>query len=180
MSQEIATLGAGCFWCVEAVFSRLDGVHSVKPGYCGGATESPTYEQVCTGSTGHAEVLQVVFDPDRIPFSKLLEVFFKTHDPTTKDRQGEDVGTQYRSSIFCSSEDQRELATQVISQLNGAGAYASAIVTEVGMLTKFWEAENYHQDYFANNPENQFCQMVIQPKIEKFKKIFSDILIDKE
>jgi peptide-methionine (S)-S-oxide reductase len=175
MSNELATLGAGCFWCVEAVFDRLRGVESVMPGYTGGQNENPTYEQICTGTTGHAEVLQVSFDPEIITFSKLLEVFFKIHDPTTLNRQGADAGTQYRSSIFFHNDEQEAQSKEIIAKLDESGAYNDPIVTEVTKLEKYWPAENYHKDYFANNPENQYCQLVVRPKVEKFAKVFADI-----
>ncbi|RMF38817.1 MAG: peptide-methionine (S)-S-oxide reductase, partial [Planctomycetota bacterium] len=164
---EVATFGGGCFWCVEAVFERLEGVTDVVSGYAGGRVPNPTYEQVCTGLTGHAEVCQIHFDPSQISYEELLEVFFKTHDPTTLNRQGPDVGTQYRSIILYHNDEQKEAAEAMIRRLNQSRAYPSRIVTEVRKFTRFYPAEPYHQDYFRNHPENRYCALVVQPKVEK-------------
>lgn len=173
---EVATFGAGCFWCVEAVFAELAGVQSVVSGYAGGSVENPTYEQVCSGLTGHAEVCQITYDPQQISFPELLEVFWKTHDPTTLNRQGADVGTQYRSAIFCHDETQRQLAEKYKKELDASGAWSAPIVTEIVPFTKFFPAENYHQDYFARNPNQGYCAFVIQPKLDKFRKVFKEKL----
>jgi peptide-methionine (S)-S-oxide reductase len=165
--MEKATFGAGCFWCVEAVFERLDGVSSVVAGYAGGTKENPTYEEVCTGKTGHAEVAQITFDPAKITYEKLLEMFWKAHDPTTLNRQGADHGTQYRSVIFYHDEKQREAAER--SKREAAKEFDDPIVTEIKPLTHFYEAENYHQDYFRNNANAPYCRFVIKPKLEKLK-----------
>jgi peptide-methionine (S)-S-oxide reductase len=173
---ETATLGAGCFWCVEAVLERINGVSSVESGYSGGKISNPTYKEVCSGLTGHAEVVQVHFDPAEISFSKILEIFFKTHNPTTLNRQGADVGTQYRSVIFYHSEEQLKVAKEVKEMLGKAGVWPDPIITEISPFTKFYKAEDYHQDYFANNKKQPYCQMVITPKLEKFEKAFRDYL----
>ena len=170
--METATFGSGCFWCTEAVFQQLKGVTSVVSGYSGGNVENPTYKQVVTGRTGHAEVCQIEFDPERISFKDLLEVFFNTHDPTTLNRQGNDVGTQYRSVIFYHSEDQRRIAEIVKAELDKSGTWKNPIVTEIVPFEKFYEAEDYHQNYFRNNPDQGYCRVVIAPKIEKFEKVF--------
>jgi peptide-methionine (S)-S-oxide reductase len=166
---ELATLGGGCFWCTEAVFSRLRGVAKVVPGYSGGHVQNPTYEQVCTDTTGHAEVVQVTFDPQVISYRKLLEVFFSTHDPTTPNRQGADVGTQYRSVIFFHSEAQKREAERIVSELESARTFERPIVTQIVPFTAFYEAEEYHHNYFARNPSKAYCQVVIAPKLEKFR-----------
>lgn len=176
MKKETATFGAGCFWCTEAIFERLEGVISVSPGYAGGETHNPTYEQVCYGNTGHAEVTQIVYDPDKTSYQELLEVFWKTHDPTTLNRQGADVGTQYRSVIFYHNEDQKLLAEQYKKVLSESNIWPDPIVTEISPLTNYYPAENYHQDYYKNNPNNQYCNFVITPKIKKFEEVFSDRL----
>jgi peptide-methionine (S)-S-oxide reductase len=173
---EVATFGAGCFWCVEAVFQRLQGVISVESGYAGGRVDNPTYKQVCTGATGHAEVCQIRYDPAKIRFDELLEVFWKTHDPTTLNRQGADVGTQYRSVIFYHDDQQREQAELRKKQLNESGAWSAPIVTEISPLTRFYKAEDYHQNYFRENPQQGYCRFVIRPKLEKFEKVFRDKL----
>ncbi|WP_041328376.1 peptide-methionine (S)-S-oxide reductase MsrA [Rubrobacter xylanophilus] len=173
---ETATLGGGCFWCVEAVFDELRGVRRVEPGYSGGHVERPTYEQVCTGLTGHAEVVQVSFDPREISYRELLEVFFAVHDPTTKDRQGPDVGPQYRSVIFYHDEEQRRTAEEVISELEARGIWDGPIVTEVAPFTAFYPAEEYHRDYFRRNPDQPYCRVVIAPKVAKFRKEFLERL----
>jgi peptide-methionine (S)-S-oxide reductase len=171
-----ATFGSGCFWCTEAVFERLNGVHSVVSGYAGGTIENPTYEEVCNGTTGHAEVTQITYDPDVITFDELLEVFWKTHDPTTLNRQGNDVGTQYRSVIFYHDGEQKQLAEKYKVELDKSGAWDKPIVTEISPLTKYSEAEDYHQDYYENNPNQGYCAFVIAPKVEKFEKVFKDKL----
>ena len=173
---EKATFGAGCFWCVEAIFERVNGVQSVVSGYAGGETENPTYRQVSTGTTGHAEVVQITFQPDLISYAGLLEIFFRTHDPTTLNRQGADVGTQYRSLILYHSETQRQLAEEAIRELQAAGIWEDPIVTRVEPFKTFYPAEDYHQEYFAENPGQAYCRMVIQPKVEKFEKVFRDKL----
>lgn len=174
--QEVAVLGAGCFWCVEAVFEELKGVASVESGYMGGTVENPTYEQVCTGTTGHAEVARITYDPAIISFKEILEVFWKTHDPTTLNRQGADVGTQYRSAVFYLNNQQKEEAEYYKQRLTESGAYTSPIVTEIVPATTFYPAENYHQDYYSLNPNQGYCRYVIQPKLEKFRAAFADKL----
>jgi len=171
-----ATFGSGCFWCVEAVFQALNGVEKVLPGYTGGKIANPTYREVCSGLTGHAEVIQIDYDEKVISFKQLLEVFFKTHDPTTLNQQGADKGTQYRSAIFYHNEAQKEEAEQTIAALNASNAFDKPIVTEVTEHKVFFEAEEYHKNYFKNNPEQGYCRMVVQPKVEKFKQVFADIL----
>jgi peptide-methionine (S)-S-oxide reductase len=173
---ETATLGAGCFWCVEAVFDDLKGVEDVVSGYSGGHTENPTYREVCDGNTGHAEVAQIRFDPSAISFKEILQVFFSVHDPTTLNRQGNDVGTQYRSAIFYHNDEQKRVAEEVIGEITKEGVYDAPIVTEVVPFDKFWPAENYHQEYFANNPNQPYCQAVVAPKVAKFRKKFVDRL----
>lgn len=173
---ETATFGAGCFWCVEAVFQRLKGVESVASGYSGGKAANPTYEQVCTGTTGHAEVCQITYDPRQLSFEQLLEVFWKTHDPTTLNRQGNDVGTQYRSVVFYHSEEQKKLAQQYKARLDSSGAFPAPIVTEIAPFTVFYKAEDYHQNYYRENPSQGYCRMVIAPKMEKFEKVFAEKL----
>ncbi len=168
--QEVATLAGGCFWCLEAVFLDLQGVHRVESGYAGGRAPNPTYEQVCTGTTGHAEVVQVEFDPQVITFRDLLEIFFDIHDPTTLNRQGADVGTQYRSAIFYHTPEQKAVAEKVIAELNAARVWPAAIVTEVVPFTAFYPAENYHQEYYRRNPNQPYCRAVIAPKVDKFRK----------
>ncbi len=168
MSQlEKATFGAGCFWCVEAVFERLDGVHSVVAGYAGGTKPNPTYEEVCTGRTGHAEVAQITYDPSKIRYEQLLEMFWKAHDPTTLNRQGADVGNQYRSVIFYHNEKQKAAAEK--SRVEAQKSFRDPIVTQIQPLTEFYQAENYHQDYYRNNPGAPYCVVVIKPKLEKLK-----------
>lgn len=168
--MEKATLGGGCFWCTEAVFTRIDGVESVVPGYAGGHVENPTYEQVCGGDTGHAEVVQVTYDPGRISYGEVLEIFFATHDPTTRDRQGNDVGPQYRSVIFAHDDDQERTAHETISNLSEDDVFETPIVTEVDRLATFWPAEDYHHDYFARNGRQPYCMFVIAPKVAKLRK----------
>lgn len=170
---DTATFGAGCFWCVEAVFLELKGVKSVTSGYAGGTTKNPTYKEICTGTTGHAEVAQIVYDPSVISYDELLEVFWQTHDPTTLNRQGADAGTQYRSVIFYHNENQKLLAEKYKKELDASGAWENPIVTEISPAPVFYKAENYHQDYYNNNKSQGYCQYVIQPKLEKFRKVFA-------
>ena len=170
--METVTFGSGCFWCTEAMFQQLKGVSSVVSGYSGGHVENPSYEQVCTGRTGHAEVCQIQFDPELIPFEELLDVFFSTHDPTTLNRQGNDVGTQYRSVIFYHSERQKQIAERVKAELGESGTWKNPIVTEIVPFKKFYPAEDYHQNYFRNNPNQGYCRLVISPKLDKFQKVF--------
>jgi peptide-methionine (S)-S-oxide reductase len=175
--KESITLGAGCFWCVEALYDQLKGVQSVESGYMGGSIKNPGYKEVCTGNTGHAEVVKIVFDPKVISLQEILEVFFQVHDPTTLNRQGGDVGTQYRSVIFYESDAQKEIALAVKRQLNIAKVWDNPIVTEISAASVFYKAEDYHQDYYVlNGDKNPYCSRVITPKVEKFKKIFSDKL----
>ncbi|PQO45658.1 peptide-methionine (S)-S-oxide reductase MsrA [Blastopirellula marina] len=173
---QTATFGGGCFWCTEAVFLELRGVQSVASGYAGGHVANPTYEQVCTKTTGHAEVIQITYDPDEVSYEDLLEVFFQTHDPTTKDRQGNDVGPQYRSAIFYHTPEQKAAAEAFIEKLEASGAFPGKIVTEVTETNNYYPAENYHQDYLANNPSNPYCAMVVRPKVDKFRKQFGEKL----
>ncbi|HAD49211.1 MAG TPA: peptide-methionine (S)-S-oxide reductase [Idiomarina sp.] len=178
MSNNLAqaTLGGGCFWCVESAFLQVKGVEKVQSGYTGGHTENPTYEQVCRGDTGHAEVAQLTYNPEIISYRQILEIFFTLHDPTQVNRQGNDVGTQYRTSIFYHSDEQKQQAEQIIAELEAEDAFAAPIVTEVSPLGKFYRAEDYHENYFARNPENPYCQAVISPKLAKFRKTFSGLL----
>jgi peptide-methionine (S)-S-oxide reductase len=171
-----ATFGAGCFWCTEAVFLSVKGVKKVESGYSGGKVKNPTYEAVCTGLTGHAEVTQITFDPAVVSYESMLEIFWNTHDPTTLNRQGADHGTQYRSVVFYHNDEQKKIAEQYKQQLEASHVYKNPIVTEISPLTTFYVAEDYHQNYFALNPEQQYCQYVIRPKVEKFKKQFSSKL----
>lgn len=173
---ETATFGGGCFWCIEAVFEEVKGVRSVVSGYAGGSVEKPSYEQVCDGSTGHAEVCRIEFDPAIVSYDKLLEIFWTVHDPTTLNRQGNDVGTQYRSVIFYHSEAQREKAESYKQKLADSGAWDRPILTEIAAAPKFFPAEEYHQGYFAQNPNQGYCSYVIRPKMDKFRKVFSDQL----
>ncbi len=173
---ETATLGGGCFWCTEAVFDSLKGVVDVVSGYSGGHSENPTYTEVCTGSTGHAEVIRVRFDPDEISFREVLQIFFATHDPTTLNRQGNDLGTQYRSAVFYHSEEQKRTAEEVIREITEQEIYDDPIVTEVTEFSSFYPAEDYHQEYFANNPDQPYCSAVVAPKVAKFRKVFFDRL----
>jgi peptide-methionine (S)-S-oxide reductase len=175
-TREVAVFGGGCFWCTEAVFDELKGVSSVISGYTGGATKNPTYEQVCSGSTGHAEAIQVEFDPSQISFRDLMTVFFATHDPTTLNRQGNDVGTQYRSAIFYADAEQKREAETFIKELNDTKAFGKPLVTMVEPLGEFYEAEDYHQKYYANNPYQPYCQYMIPPKLNKLHKQFSELL----
>lgn len=173
---DTATFGAGCFWCVEAIFQEVEGVLSVKSGYAGGFVKNPSYKEVCTGKTGHAEVAQITFDSTKITYDELLEIFWKTHDPTTLNRQGNDVGTQYRSAVFYHNETQKEKAAYYKDRLNESKAYPSDIVTTIEPFENYYEAEDYHQDYYNNNGSQSYCTYVIQPKVEKFRKAFSDKL----
>ncbi|RYJ36622.1 MULTISPECIES: peptide-methionine (S)-S-oxide reductase MsrA [Flavobacterium] len=173
---ETITLGGGCYWCVEAVYENLDGVKSVVSGFSGGKTVNPTYEEVCTGETGHAEVVQITYDKTVTDINEIFKVFFTVHDPTTLNRQGADVGTQYRSVIFYKNEEQKKAAQSIIAELNKAKVYDSPIVTKVEPFKVFYKAEDYHQNYYANNKNQPYCKMVIQPKIEKFEKVFKDKL----
>jgi peptide-methionine (S)-S-oxide reductase len=175
-SMEVATLGAGCFWCVEAVFQDIKGVASVQSGYSGGTVINPSYKEVCTGNTGHAEVVQITFDPKVVSFETILEVFFETHDPTTLNKQGGDEGTQYRSAVFYHNARQKELAELAIKAGNESGNWSNPIVTEVTAFTNFFPAEDYHQDYFNLNGTQPYCAMVIAPKVDKFKKKFAELL----
>ena len=173
---DTATFGGGCFWCTEAIFQNVDGVQSVTSGYAGGTVKNPTYEQVSSGTTGHAESVQIVYDPAKVPFKELLEVFWKTHDPTTINQQGNDFGEQYRSVVFYHSDEQKKLAEHYKHELDSAGIYDKPIVTEIVPYTNFYKAESYHQNYFNDHRNQPYCTFVIQPKVEKFKKIFKDKL----
>jgi len=174
--MEIATFGSGCFWCTEAVFQRMNGVTSVRSGYAGGHVVNPSYRQVCTGTTGHAEVIQLEFDPAKVSYDQLLEVFWKTHDPTTLNRQGNDYGPQYRSVVFYHNEEQRKLAEEYKKKLDEAGIWGAPIVTEITEFTNFYPAEDYHQNYYNDNPTQPYCSYVIKPKIEKLEKVFREKL----
>lgn len=173
---KTATFGSGCFWCTEAIFQKLKGVLSVTPGYSGGKRENPSYDQVCSGATGHAEVIHIQYDQDKFSYEELLEVFWKTHDPTTLNRQGADIGTQYRSVIFYHDENQKELAEKYKDKLDKSRIFDKPIVTEISPFQKFYPAEKYHQDYYNNNPAQPYCSFVITPKLAKFEKIFADKL----
>lgn len=173
---QVAVLGGGCFWCLDAVFRGLDGVLKVESGYAGGSVPNPTYDAVCSGRTGHAEIVKVTFDPAVLTFRDLLTVFFTIHDPTTKDRQGNDVGTQYRSVIFCETPEQRADAEAVIANLSAQRLWRDPIVTEIASAATFYPAENYHQDYFARNDSQPYCQIVVAPKVAKFRKAFASLL----
>lgn len=175
-NTEIATFGTGCFWCTEAVLESLDGVKKVVSGYAGGTVANPSYKEVCTGTTGHAECVEVVYDPKVISYAELLEAFFRSHDPTSLNKQGNDVGTQYRSVIFYHNEAQQKLAEQAKAELDKSRAYTKPIVTEISKAPKFYIAEDYHQNYFANNPDQGYCAFVIAPKLDKFKKVFKEKL----
>jgi peptide-methionine (S)-S-oxide reductase len=174
--SKIAVFAGGCFWCTEAIFSELKGVQKVVSGYSGGKVANPTYDQVCTGLTGHAECTQITYDPTQVSFAELLEVFWMTHDPTTLNRQGADSGTQYRSAIFYTDEDQKQVALEYKAKLEKEKIWSDPIVTEITKFEKFYPAEKYHQEYYQNNPNQGYCRIVITPKIEKFKKIFADKL----
>ena len=175
--SEIATLAGGCFWCLDTVFRDLNGVEKVESGYAGGHTANPTYRQVCSGTTGHAEVVQVTFDPSVISFRDLLGVFFTIHDPTTLNRQGADIGTQYRSAVFYHSPEQQRIANDVIDELNREKVWDDPIVTEVVPVKSYTAAEEYHQNYYAQNPDQPYCQVVIAPKVSKFRKAYLDRLV---
>ena len=175
-SEEIATLGGGCFWCTEAVFNELRGVDKVESGYSGGTVANPPYEEVCSGSTGHAEAVQITFDPKAISYRELLQVFFTVHDPTTLNRQGADVGTQYRSAIFYHNDQQREVAEQVIKEVNSSKVWKRPVVTEVAPFREFYKAEDYHQEYFEKNQRSPYCQVVIAPKIVKLREYYREKL----
>ena len=174
--RETATLAGGCFWCLEAVYDDLRGVESVVSGYAGGSVLDPTYQQVCSGATGHAEVVQITYDPREVSFKELLEVFFTIHDPTTLNRQGADIGTQYRSAIFYHSPEQKERAERTIAELNEAGIWDAPIVTEVTALSDFYPAEEYHQEYYRRNPEQGYCRAVVAPKVAKFRQKYLERL----
>jgi peptide-methionine (S)-S-oxide reductase len=174
-TMETATFGAGCFWCVEAIFQQMKGVEKVRSGYMGGKIKNPSYREICTGTTGHAEVIQLNYNPQIVPFDTLLKVFWMTHDPTTLNRQGNDVGTQYRSVVFYHSEEQKQLAEQYKKELNGSKVFDKPIVTEISPASDFYVAEEYHQNYFNDNRDAPYCQYVIVPKVEKFNKIFSGL-----
>ncbi len=173
---EIATFGGGCFWCVEAIFERVNGVHQVESGYSGGHVINPDYKMVTSGTTGHAEVIQITFDPEVVSYLELLEIFFKTHDPTTLNRQGADVGTQYRSIVLYHNEQQNKLAREIIQDLDSEGIWNNPIVTTVEPFEEFYSAEAYHQEYYENNPNQGYCRLVINPKVEKFEKVFKEKL----
>jgi len=174
--METATFGAGCFWCVEAVFQELEGVQKVISGYEGGQVVNPTYKQVCTGTTGHAEVIQVKYDPSKISYEELLAAFWQSHDPTTLNRQGNDMGTQYRSAVFYHNEEQRKLAEKYKAELDKSGAWSNPIVTEIVPAATFYEAEDYHQNYYNLNGDQPYCAYVIRPKLDKFRKVFKEKL----
>lgn len=175
-AREVATLGGGCFWCTEAVFTQLKGVEKVESGYAGGSLPDPTYEQVCDGDTGHAEVINVTFDPDIISYRQLLNIFFTVHDPTTLNRQGADVGTQYRSVIFFRNEEQKRVAEEVMHEIDDSGIWGRPAVTEIRPFDTFYKAEDYHQEFFARNPRQGYCTVVIAPKVLKFRKKYADLL----
>ena len=175
-NYQIATLAGGCFWCLEAVFDELNGVASVESGYSGGRGANPSYKDICSGMTGHAEVVQVTFDPSIVSYRDLLRVFFTVHDPTTLNRQGADVGTQYRSAIFYHDEEQKRVAQDVIREITAEKLWSNPIVTEVAKFEKFYMAEDYHQEYFANNPYQPYCMAVVAPKVLKFRKMYTERL----
>ena len=174
--QEVATFGTGCFWCTEAIFQNVKGVDKVESGYTGGHVKNPTYKEVCSGLTGHAEVIKVHYDPSQVSYDELLEVFWKTHDPTTLNRQGADVGTQYRSAIYYYNDTQKQLAERYKEKLDKSGAFDSPIVTEISPATTFYKAEDYHQNYFNLNGDAPYCSFVIRPKLDKFRKVFAEKL----
>ena len=176
MTKESATLAAGCFWCIEAAMDQLEGIESVESGYIGGTTANPSYQQICTGTTGHAEAVRIEYDPAQVSYKSLLTVFFGSHDPTTKDRQGADVGTQYRSVIFYTTPEQKAEAERFIRDMNDSNSAGAPVVTEVEPLDAFYEAEDYHQNYYANHRNAGYCQVVINPKLEKVQKEFADLL----
>lgn len=174
--MESITLGGGCFWCVETIYNMLNGVESAVSGYSGGHTNNPTYKEICTGTTNHAEVVRVTFDPNTVSVSEILEVFFSAHNPTTLNRQGDDIGTQYRSIIFYENEHQEEISREIIEKLTSENIYSEPIVTQIEKFTKFYPAEDYHQGYYSENQQQPYCSMVVTPKVEKFKKVFKDRL----
>lgn len=174
--QEVATLAGGCFWCLEAVYDQLNGVTDVVSGYTGGHVNNPSYEAVCTGRTGHAEVVQIKYDPSVVSYKDLLNVFFTIHDPTTLNRQGNDIGTQYRSAVYYHTPEQKQIAEQVISEITAQGLYRDPIVTEVSPISTFYAAEDYHQEYFTRNPYQGYCMMVVAPKVAKFRKMYFEQL----
>lgn len=174
--RETATLAGGCFWCLEAVYDELRGVERVVSGYAGGGVANPSYRQVCAGTTGHAEVVQITFDPTVVSYKELLEVFFTIHDPTTLNRQGADTGTQYRSAIYYHTPEQKEIAARVVAEVTAAGVWSAPIVTEISPLPEFYAAEDYHQDYFQRNPNQPYCNVVVAPKVSKFRKQYLDRL----
>jgi methionine-S-sulfoxide reductase len=173
---ETITLAGGCFWCIEAVYNSLEGVESVESGYTGGNTENPSYKEVCEGNTNHAEVVHIKYNPSKVSFEEILKVFFTVHDPTQLNRQGGDIGTQYRSAIFYKNDVEKNTAKSIIDALNNSGAYSEPIVTTLEPFTKFYKAEEYHQGYFNNNPNQPYCAAVVRPKVEKFEKVFKDKL----
>ncbi|MCA0426094.1 MAG: peptide-methionine (S)-S-oxide reductase MsrA [Bacteroidetes bacterium] len=177
---DTAIFGAGCFWCVEAVFQRIEGVVKVESGYAGGHVKNPPYREVCEGTTGHAEVCRIIFDPNKVSFETLLSVFFQTHDPTTLNRQGNDIGTQYRSAIFYLNEAQKNTATQVKNKLDAEHVFANPIVTEITAFTNYYPAEDYHQNYYNQNSDQPYCKFVVAPKVEKLKKVFGNSLLLKK
>lgn len=176
MHQEISTLGGGCFWCIESIYIKLKGVISVESGYTGGTLTNPTYEDICSGTTGHAEVVQIIFAPSVTTFEEILQIFFSIHDPTTPDRQGNDVGNQYRSAIFYHSDEQKRVAEKVIHEIETAQIFSEPIVTEISPLSEYYPAEEYHQDYYQKNPSQPYCQFVIEPKVAKFRNQYFDKL----
>lgn len=176
INEEILVLGGGCFWCTEAVFKMIKGVNSVLPGYAGGTKDKPTYEEVCSGSTGHAEVVYLKYDPSIVKIDDLLTIFFGSHDPTTLNQQGDDKGTQYRSVIFYTTENQKEISEKFIKGLNNSDTHGAPIVTEVRPLDKFYEAEHHHKNYYAQNPGSLYCKMIINPKLQKVQKKFANLL----
>lgn len=176
LNSETATVGGGCFWCTEAQFQLLDGVVSVESGYSGGNIKNPAYREVCMGTTGHAEVIQIVFDKAKLTYADVLKAFFESHDPTQFNRQGNDIGSQYRSVIYFHSQEQKNIAEKIVKELNTSGIYSSKVVTEISPFTVFYKAEDNHQEYFSGNGDQPYCQYVIVPKVEKFKKIFRDKL----
>jgi len=173
---EVATLGGGCFWCVEAIYQDVQGVHKVVSGYAGGKVDNPTYQQVCMGTTGHAEVVQITFDPHIISYEDILYIFWRVHDPTTLNRQGADIGTQYRSVIYTHNDEQKAIAEKSKADTDASDLWSKSIVTEISPFTNFYEAEHYHQDYYSQNPRQPYCMAVIDPKVQKFKKQFADRL----
>ncbi len=175
-NNQVIYFGGGCFWCIESVFERLNGVKNVVSGYMGGLTANPTYHDVCSGNTGHAEVVAVEYDADVISLAQLLDVFFAVHDPTTLNRQGADVGTQYRSAVFCTSTQQKEAVEEYVERLNNSGVFSHRIVTQIDNAPQFYEAETYHQDYFQRNPSQPYCRITIPPKIQKMDKLFKSLL----